>query len=341
MSDDFGAEFWAAVTDRATQIRARINSVLDREMAQIDAAGDDETVADRFSERGDFSHTPPPVDAADDYMTPGEAAQFLHVSPKTINRWANDSRIPCTVTLGGHRRFRRRDVETAARQMSQTAAGRSPRPGQARLLERFSEGCRQTVRVAQNEARLLHHGLIGDEHVLLGVMQDDQGVAGQALASLGISLEAARRAVKETIRPVDAPTQGSPQFTSGAKKMLGLALREALQLGDNHIGTEHLLLAMAGDVDSMAAQTLLKLGADLEQLRDHVLELVSGDLLTVDEAAQHLHVSPKTITRWANDGRVRHIETPDGQRRFRRNDIETRITQVGRQRGVPIRRGGW
>jgi ATP-dependent Clp protease ATP-binding subunit ClpC len=113
------------------------------------------------------------------------------------------------------------------------------------VFERFTDRGRRVLVLAQEEARLLNHSFIGTEHILLGLIHEGEGLAAKALESLGISLEAVRERVEETIGPAGAaPTGDAPPFTPRAKKVLELSLREALQLGHNYIGTEHILLAL-------------------------------------------------------------------------------------------------
>src|SRR5207244_2234825 len=129
---------------------------------------------------------------------------------------------------------------------------------------------------AQEEARLLNHNFIGTEHILLGLIHEGEGVAAKALESLGVSLEAVREKVEETIGPAGSSTTGSPPFTPRAKKVLELSLREALQLGHNYIGTEHMLLGLVREGEGVAAQVLVNLGADLSRVRQQVIQLLSG-----------------------------------------------------------------
>jgi len=144
------------------------------------------------------------------------------------------------------------------------------------LFERFTDRARRVLVLAQEEARLLNHNFIGTEHILLGLIHEGEGVAAKALESLGISLEAVREKVEETIGPAGAATTGSPPFTPRAKKVLELSLREALQLGHNYIGTEHMLLGLVREGEGVAAQVLQTLGADLSRVRQQVIQLLSG-----------------------------------------------------------------
>jgi ATP-dependent Clp protease ATP-binding subunit ClpC len=130
--------------------------------------------------------------------------------------------------------------------------------------------------LAQEEARLLNHNYIGTEHILLGLIHEGEGVAAKALESLGISLEKVRQQVEEIIGAGQSPPSGHIPFTPRAKKVLELSLREALQLGHNYIGTEHILLGLIREGEGVAAQVLVKLGADLGRVRQQVIQLLSG-----------------------------------------------------------------
>ncbi len=130
--------------------------------------------------------------------------------------------------------------------------------------------------LAQEEARLLNHNYIGTEHILLGLIHEGEGVAAKALESLGISLEAVRSQVEEIIGQGGSSPSGHIPFTPRAKKVLELSLREALQLGHNYIGTEHVLLGLIREGEGVAAQVLVKLGADLSRVRQQVIQLLSG-----------------------------------------------------------------
>src|SRR6187397_3357454 len=139
------------------------------------------------------------------------------------------------------------------------------------MFERFTDRARRVVVLAQEEARMLNHNYIGTEHILLGLIHEGEGVAAKALESLGISLEAVREKVEETIGPAGTAASGAPPFTPRAKKVLELSLREALQLGHNYIGTEHILLGLVREGEGVAAQVLFKRGADLDRVRATVL----------------------------------------------------------------------
>src|SRR5256884_1265752 len=144
------------------------------------------------------------------------------------------------------------------------------------MFERFTDRARRVVVLAQEEARMLNHNYIGTEHILLGLIHEGEGVAAKALESLGISLDAVRQQVEEIIgQGQQAPSRHIP-FTPRAKKELELSLREALHLGHNYIGTEHILLGLIREGDGVAAPVLVKLGADLDRVRQQVLQLLSG-----------------------------------------------------------------
>jgi len=144
------------------------------------------------------------------------------------------------------------------------------------MFERFTDRARRVVVLAQEEARLLNHNYIGTEHILLGLIHEGEGVAAKALESLGISLEAVRDQVEEIIGQGGTAPSGHIPFTPRAKKVLELSLREALQLGHNYIGTEHILLGLIREGEGVAAQVLVKLGADLSRVRQQVIQLLSG-----------------------------------------------------------------
>ncbi|MGH9117778.1 MAG: ATP-dependent Clp protease ATP-binding subunit [Acidimicrobiales bacterium] len=144
------------------------------------------------------------------------------------------------------------------------------------MFERFTDRARRVVVLAQEEARLLNHNYIGTEHILLGLIHEGEGVAAKALESLGISLEAVRAQVEEIIGQGGSSPSGHIPFTPRAKKVLELSLREALQLGHNYIGTEHILLGLIREGEGVAAQVLVKLGADLSRVRQQVIQLLSG-----------------------------------------------------------------
>lgn len=144
------------------------------------------------------------------------------------------------------------------------------------MFDRFTDRARRVIVLAQDEARMLNHNYIGTEHLLLGLIHEGEGVAAKALESLGISLEAVREQVEEIIGQGQQAPTGHIPFTPRAKKVLEFSMREALQLNHPYIGTEHILLGLIREGEGVAAQVLIKLGADLNRVRSTVLQLLSG-----------------------------------------------------------------
>jgi len=144
------------------------------------------------------------------------------------------------------------------------------------MFERFTDRARRVVVLAQEEARLLKHGYIGTEHILLGLIREEDGIAAQALESLGIGLDVVRQRVGEIIGEGDQVPSGHIPFTPRAKKVLELSLREALQMGHNYIGTEHILLGLIAEGEGVAARVLTELDADAKRVRTQVIRLLQG-----------------------------------------------------------------
>jgi ATP-dependent Clp protease ATP-binding subunit ClpC len=144
------------------------------------------------------------------------------------------------------------------------------------VFERFTDRARRVVVLAQEEARMLNHNYLGTEHLLLGLVHEGEGVAARALESLGISLGAVRQQVEEIIGQGQQAPAGHVPFTPRAKKVIELARREASDLGHNYVGTEHLLLGLVREGEGVAAQVLVKLGADLAGVRQQVVHLLHG-----------------------------------------------------------------
>ena len=151
------------------------------------------------------------------------------------------------------------------------------------MFERFTERARQVVVLAQDEARALKHNYIGTEHLLLGMLREEEGLAARVLESLDISVEEVRGQVARIVGLGDHATTGQIPFTPRAKKMLELALRESLVLGHNYIGTEHLLLSLARMNEGVASQILWDMDIGADNLRDGVMAALSGDRIVVEE----------------------------------------------------------
>jgi ATP-dependent Clp protease ATP-binding subunit ClpC len=139
------------------------------------------------------------------------------------------------------------------------------------MFERFTDRARRVVVLAQEEAIMLDHNYIGTEHILLGLIREGDGVAAKALGSLGMSLEAVRQQVEEIIGRGEQGPSGHIPFTPRGKTVLGLSLREAVRLGDNHIGTEHILVALTEETEGGAAQVLAGFGVDPASIRRQVM----------------------------------------------------------------------
>jgi ATP-dependent Clp protease ATP-binding subunit ClpC len=159
------------------------------------------------------------------------------------------------------------------------------------VFEHFTDRARKVLVHAQEEARLLNHEFIGTEHILLGLMDEGEGVAAKALTSLDIGVEAVRQKVAETTGHPGSPPAGAPPFTPRSKKVLELSLREAMQLGHKYIGTEHILLALLREGEGVGALVLVDLGASLAQVRTRVIELLSIARYRVAEPATHRGMS--------------------------------------------------
>jgi ATP-dependent Clp protease ATP-binding subunit ClpC len=144
------------------------------------------------------------------------------------------------------------------------------------VFERFTERARQVVVLAQDEARALEHNYIGTEHILLGLLREEEGIAARALERLGVTLDETRAQVAEIIGQGEEPPAGQIPFTPRTKAVLELSLREALALGHNYIGTEHILLGLVRESGGLGARILLGLGADPEQVRGEVIGMLAG-----------------------------------------------------------------
>jgi ATP-dependent Clp protease ATP-binding subunit ClpC len=144
------------------------------------------------------------------------------------------------------------------------------------MFERFTERARQVVVLAQDEARTLKHNYIGTEHILLGLLREEEGLAARVLDTLDITVEEVRAQVARIVGQGDEVTTGQIPFTARAKKVLELALREALSLGHNYIGTEHILLGLVRENEGVAARILLDFDADAERIRNEIIRMLSS-----------------------------------------------------------------
>lgn len=180
------------------------------------------------------------------------------------------------------------------------------------MFERMTDRARRVVVLAQEEARLLNHAYIGTEHVLLGLLNEGEGIGCQALVRHGMSLEVAREKIREIIGEGAESPSGHIPFTPRAKKILELSLREALQLGHNYIGTEHFLLGMVREGQGVAAQVLAQNGITLASLRETVLDLLKANPeLRVAAARPWPRIEPRVPCLHAPDHlRYRSVEIP-------------------------------
>src|SRR6187401_3034967 len=149
--------------------------------------------------------------------------------------------------------------------------------GRSDLFERFTERARQVVVLAQDEARALKHNYIGTEHILLGLLREEEGIAARVLERLGMTLEDAQAEVERSIGRGEALPTGQIPFTPRGKKVLELSLREAIALGHNYIGTEHILLGLVRENEGVAARILLDFEADAEKIRNEIIRTLSGE----------------------------------------------------------------
>jgi ATP-dependent Clp protease ATP-binding subunit ClpC len=207
------------------------------------------------------------------------------------------------------------------------------------MFEKFTDRARRVVVLAQEEARMLDHNYIGTEHLLLGLIHEGHGVAAGALESLGISLEDVRRNVEEMIGRGEAAPSGHIPFTPRAKKVLELSLRESQQLGQDYIGTEHILLGLIREGEGVAAQVLVKLGADLNRVRQQVLEMVGGRAAREPEAGGPLEAAGGLA---GDEPGMRIVGSPAQMdeilRRLR--SMDTRLAAVERHLGLGTREPG-
>ena len=189
-----------------------------------------------------------------DDPSPGE-----HSHPRSWSSRPARLSVPATSyrSVSGHRRRWRRVLSRIHR----------PRV----RFERFTDRARRILVLGQEEARLLNHGFIGTEHILLGLLTEGEGIGAQALQILGVSVEAVREEVVAMVASSRSPTMSSPAFTSRAMQVLQLSAGEAFQLGHDYVGTEHILLGLVREGNGVGAQILVSLGADLPRVRQEVM----------------------------------------------------------------------
>ncbi len=167
------------------------------------------------------------------------------------------------------------------------------------MFERFTERARQVVVLAQAEAAALKHNYIGTEHILLGLLREEDGLAARVLESIGIDIEEVRTRVRAAVAEGDELVTGQIPFTPRAKRVLELALREALSLGHNYLSTEHVLLGLARENNGVAARVLESFGADADLIRDRILHALGGEALQ-PIALEHRAVRVDDVDEWAD-----------------------------------------
>jgi ATP-dependent Clp protease ATP-binding subunit ClpA len=204
------------------------------------------------------------------------------------------------------------------------------------MFERFTEQARQVVVLAQDEARLLKHNYIGTEHILLGLIREEEGIAARVLASRAVTLEEVRDDVARIIGLGESGPVGQIPFTPRAKRVLEHALRECISLGHSWIGTEHILLGLSDEGEGVAAKILLDFGVDHEQASTEVLRLLAGPASAVEEeqpVAQELTSPPFSKEfidelRRLSEEKERAILTQDFEEAARLRDRERRLTRI-------------
>jgi ATP-dependent Clp protease ATP-binding subunit ClpA len=208
------------------------------------------------------------------------------------------------------------------------------------VFERFTERARQVVVLAQDEARALKHNYIGTEHLLLGLLREEEGLAARVLESLDVTVEEVRAQVARIVGQGDEATTGQVPFTPRAKKVLELSLREGLALGHNYIGTEHILLGLARENEGVASRILLDFGADAETIRNEVLTMLSGPRAEAAGRATREPYEPKSppfAAEFVDElARIRSekeaaIERQEFDEAARLRDRERRLRRVARE----------
>jgi ATP-dependent Clp protease ATP-binding subunit ClpA len=202
------------------------------------------------------------------------------------------------------------------------------------VFERFTERARQVVVLAQDEARLLKHNYLGTEHLLLGLLREEEGLAARVLESFDVTLEEVRAQVRRIIGEGDEPlVSGQIPFTPRAKKALELALRESQSLGHNYIGTEHILLGLVREGEGVAARILVDFDADAELIRNEIIGVLSGS----EGHAERAGGDPKIAEVRAQKEAA--IESGDFELAARLRDVERKLIQE-RRGALPAVRPG-
>jgi hypothetical protein len=205
------------------------------------------------------------------------------------------------------------------------------------MFERFTDRARRAVVAAQEEARMLGHNHIGSEHILLGLLHEQAGLAGRALDAAGITLEAARAQVEELAGPGDKSPAGHIPFTQRAKRILELSLREALEQKKSYIGTEHILLGLIRDAGGGGAQILERLGGSLSALRQRVLEVAAAapDPVLVPVPEDDLRQRSGSVTMFSREDSVSHFSPQSiiGARQLL-EPIDRRLAGIERHLGI-------
>ncbi len=203
-----------------------------------------------------------------DLLTAAEVAEILDIHPRTVGEYLREGKLAGIQLAGGWR-----VSEKSLRDFVQEAASGGG------MFKRFTDKARHVIVLSQTEARRLNHNYIGTEHLLLGLLAEGEGVAAKALVELGVSLKTTRIQVESQIGRGKESSGGYVPFTPRSKKVLELSLREALALGHNYIGTEHLLLGLIREGGGVAAQILTRPGGvEFDDVRAKVIELLSGQL---------------------------------------------------------------
>ena len=210
------------------------------------------------------------------------------------------------------------------------------------MFEKFTDRARRVIVLAQEEARMLNHNYIGTEHILLGLIHEGAGVAVRALESLGVSLDDVRRDVEEMIGRGQHELSGHIPFTPRAKKVLELSLRESQQLGHDYIGTEHILLGLIREGEGVAAQVLVKLGADLNRVRQQVIQLLGGQVheLAGESEAGGRWEAAEDLTGMGPEVRIVGSPAQLAEILARLRSIDTRLAAVERHLGLGAQEPG-